>query len=499
MRGRYIVMGRSAIRIAIRLIIVLLMAGSFQPASAAPLPGPVSAASVPGPKNIIVMIGDGMGYNHSLAASYYRFGLPEKQVYYSFPVKYAMSTYPADGWGYDGSQAGNKFDYVKSKTTESSAAATAMATGVKTNDGMVGVDPTGKALVNWFQAAETADKATGVVTTVELSDATPAGFVAHNISRDDIESIAQEMILQSGTDVIMGAGNPDYDDNAEQLDVKSNTHHWVGGAATWTMLQTGMVQYDVDGDGVAETTKLIQSRPEFQALMTDPNPPERLVGVIHAYSASQQNRCRDLKGNPISITPTTPCPSQYLLAAPSAVPLNTGVPTLTEEALGAINVLQKDPDGFALMIEGGAIDHAAVANQPGRLIEEQIDFDQAVEAVVNWVDTHSNWNETLLIVTADHEAGYLWGPNSDGSNGNKWQPLINNGIGKVPGMQFYETGHTNSLVRLYAKGAYASYFDTMVADTDPMRGPYIDNTGIAEVMFQILPHWNYIPQVFMRP
>jgi alkaline phosphatase len=63
-------------------------------------------------------------------------------------------------------------------------------------------------------------------------------------------------------------------------------------------------------------------------------------------------------------------------------------------SLGALNVLDDDPDGFFLMIEGGAIDRAAHAYQDGRLIEEQVDFDQTVQAVVDWVQANSNWGET---------------------------------------------------------------------------------------------------------
>ncbi len=487
-------MGRNFFRIAISWMIVLLLAGSMQPAAAAPLPGPVPAAALLGPKNIIIMIGDGMGYNHSLAASYYRFGEKGKQVYASFPIQYAMTTYPADGWGYNPLLAWTDFTYVMSHATDSAAGATAMATGVKTNEGLIGVDPSGKALVNWFQSAEKAGKATGVVTTVEISDATPAGVVAHTTDRNASEAIAQEMILQSKTDVIMGAGSPDYNDNGLPVGAKPNTHNWVGGEALWSALQAGAVVSDTDGDGLDETATLIQDRSAFQALMNDPNPPERVVGVMHAYSASQQNRCRDLSGNPITTTPTSPCPAQYLQAAAYAVPRNSEVPSLSEEALGAINVLARDRQGFALVVEGGAIDHAAVASQAGRMIEEQIDFDEAVEGVVNWVETRSSWEETLLIVAADHESGYLWGPGS--GQPRTWAELVNNGKGKMPGMQFYEPAHSNSLVRLYAKGAAASNFSRLVAGTDPRRGAYIDNTSIAKVIFELISYSQntiYIP------
>ena len=94
------------------------------------------------------------------------------------------------------------------------------------------------------------------------------------------------------------------------------------------------------------------------------------------------------------------------------MPLNTTVPGLATMTEGALNVLDNDEQGFFLMVEGGAIDWAAHANQTGRTIEEEIDFNKAVDAVIYWVQRNSNWSETVLIVTGDHETGTLYGPGS---------------------------------------------------------------------------------------
>ena len=66
--------------------------------------------------------------------------------------------------------------------------------------------------------------------------------------------------------------------------------------------------------------------------------------------------------------------------------LNSTVPSLATMTKGALNVLDNDKDGFVLMIEGGAIDWAAHANQTGRTIEEEMDFNASVEAVIAWVE-----------------------------------------------------------------------------------------------------------------
>jgi alkaline phosphatase len=169
-------------------------------------------------------------------------------------------------------------------------------------------------------------------------------------------------------------------------------------------------------------------------------------------------------------------------AAPFAVPRDENMPTLAEMTWGALNVLDEDPDGFVLMIEGGAVDWASHANQTGRMLEEMADFNRAVEAVIEWVERESSWDETLVIVTGDHECGYLTGPGSDPD----WKLPVNNGAGNVPALEWHSGGHTNSLIPLFAKGAGAKTLRTFADETDPTRGPYIHNTEIAKALFALM-------------
>jgi alkaline phosphatase len=117
-----------------------------------------------------------------------------------------------------------------------------------------------------------------------------------------------------------------------------------------------------------------------------------------------------------------------------------------------------------------------------------IEFNKAVEGVVEWVETNSNWGETLVIVTADHETGYLTGPGSgrqdstDAQTTKLWRPLINNGKGNLPGLEWHTDDHTNSLVAFYAKGAGSDKFQIYADEKDPVRGQYIDNVEIGKVM-----------------
>ena len=170
------------------------------------------------PKNVIIMIGDGCGFNHLAAASMYLTGKPGSLPFEQFPVRLAASTF-SNGGSYDPARAWVDMEYVKQKPTDSAAAATALSTGVKTNNGMLGVDPDQAPVKHTLEYAEALGKATGVVTSVPLSHATPAGFSAHQAARSEYAGIAREMIERSGLDVLMGCGHPTYDEGGRALTV----------------------------------------------------------------------------------------------------------------------------------------------------------------------------------------------------------------------------------------------------------------------------------------
>jgi alkaline phosphatase len=466
-------------------LVLLLAAGDLSPAGAVPQRLPV--------RNVIVMIADGSGYNHGETASDYLYGAPGGQVYAGFPVQYAMSTF-LHGGSYDPALAWASFDYVASGATDSAASATAMSTGTKTNAGFLGLDPGYAPLTHLVEQAEAWGKATGVVTSVELSAATPAGFVAHNSDRTAFEEIANEMIYSSTVDVIMGAGHPCYDDDGVYNGC-SNSHQYVGGAETWADLTDagGALGADADGDGVPDAWTLVETRAAFQALAEGPAP-ARVIGIPQVYATLQYDRSYTRLDRGVA----------WPESDPYSTPLLTTVPTLAEMTLAALNVLDEDPDGFFVMIEGGAIDWASHGNSTGRLIEEQIDFDNAVEAVVDWVTANSNWSQTLLIVTADHETGYLWGPGSGQMpEGPVWNPIVNNGAGSLPGMEWHSGDHTNSLVPLFARGGTASLFAAEVVAHDGVRGDYVDNTAIARVVAAAMTppdtYYVYLPLVCCAP
>ncbi len=423
------------------------------------------------PQNVILFIADGSGFNHVAAASLFMHGREGAQVYTRFPMRCAVSTYPAGGPVYDPHSAWQAFSYVEDGTTDSAAAATAMSTGVKTCNGAINVDPDKNRLTSAFEIAEQRGKSTGIVSSVFFSHATPACFAAHNPSRDNYLAIAREMLLESPVDVIMGCGHPLFNQQGKPALVPC--YAYIGGKETWEALRLGRAGGDADLDGEADAWTLVETKAAFQALMSGPTP-RRVLGIPQVFQTLQQERMGDGQ------------------AAPFTVSLIEGIPTLREMTLAALNVLDEDRDGFFLMVEGGAVDWAAHDNQDGRMIEEQIDFDRAVEAVVDWVEAHSSWKETLIIVTSDHETGYLTGPGSgdmaSGDDGMSavWFPLQNRGRGEMPELQWNIGEHTNSLVPFYAKGAGSLRFEEYAVGSDPVRGAYLDNTDIGRVLIAFL-------------
>jgi alkaline phosphatase len=437
-------------------------------------------------KNVIILISDGWGVNQIDAASMYQYGKTGGQVYEKFPCKTSMSTY-MDGGSYDPIARWSDFDYIKSGATDSAAAATTMSTGEKTYKGAIGVDVDKNDIKHALEYAEELGKATGVVSSVEFSHATPAAFVAHNESRNNYADIANEMIYKSAADVIMGAGNPcvghdgvynggfDGDGNPTFEDCGSS-YKYIGGEETWAEVVSGTVLgADANGDGLPDEWTVARTLEDFQALMSGETP-ARVLGVPNAYQTLQYNRptdnCYDTEYGPV-------CEKDPV---PYFTPFNEGVPTLEEMTIAALNVLDNDPDGLFLMVEAGAVDWAGHGNYSARVIEEQIDFNKAVEAAIAWVKANSNWGETLVIVTGDHETGYLTGPGS----GPTWEPLVNNGAGNLPGMEWHSGGHTNQLIPFYAKGSAHRFFnDAAKEGDDPVHGSYMDNTDIGRIVIDL--------------
>ncbi|MBN2829946.1 MAG: alkaline phosphatase [Candidatus Cloacimonetes bacterium] len=411
------------------------------------------------PKNIIVCIGDGMGFNDVTISNFYEYGKEGMQVYEQFPVKLAMSTWSLNNGDYQQGKAWNDYKYIKSGFTDSAASATAMATGVKTKNGILGTSESGEKIENLTEKAIKLSKSAGIVTTVPYTHATPAGFTIHAESRNSYQEIAQEIVFNTCLSVAIGGGNPD--------SRKSNKYKYIGPEEFWKWLPKKETTFneqtvmDIDGDSVPDPWTFITVKDDFLKYAVG-DTPKRLLGVNESVKYGQQSRDGDTK------------------ALPFVVPLDENIPSLSEMTAVALNVLDNNPEGFFLLVEGGAIDPAAHENEPGRLIEEMLSFNETIRFISEWVEKNSNWKETLVIVTADHETGCIWG---EGTEDNKYfQPIVNKGKGVLPGFVFNSGDHTNSLVPFYAKGADAKLFKKEADEKDPVRGKYLDNAEMGKVL-----------------
>lgn len=439
------------------------------------------AESAPAPvKNVILMIADGAGYNTWDAASMYQgrwdAAAGKSTQVYDGPgwVKFGCTTYPLNastkptGSGvqdknvvYDVAKAWDRekpYAWLSSNYTDSAAAATALSTGTKTYNNAINWSDRKQPLQpTMSELAKAAGKSVGVVTTVEWSHATPAGLSnAHNVDRDNYAEIANAMLSGEVMDVIMGCGNPDFDNNGVALK-KAKEFKYVGGPETWKAIEAARAT----ADGTYLGFRPVSTKAEFEALTSGPTP-RRVLGTAQVATTLQQARRATKTEDPAVDTP-----------------LNANVPSLVTMVSGALNVMDDNPQGLFLVVEGGAVDWANHNINARRMIQEQTAFVAAIETVVAWVEAHSNWDETLLILTADHDTGQIWGPQSDTV---PFQPLVDQGPNRIPKMRYNCKNHSNSLVPVYAKGARSQLLARLVIGVDPVRGPYVDNTGIGQLL-----------------
>jgi alkaline phosphatase len=442
-------------------------------------------------KYVILLIADGTGNNHYKAANLYTGLTPAYQSWRN----YWMATYPY-GSSYNPSLAWSDHNYINSGYTDSAAAATALYTGVKTANGHISVSYDGsQRLSTLAEEAQGSGMGAGAVTSVLVSDATPGAWLSHNDSRTNGYAIADEALW--GDPNTTGTAPPD--------------NHYDGGRGITTPPLDVLI-----GSGVYLNDYYVNTSIRNKLIIESGDPGaftyvERQTGVnggislLNAAGDPQVTRLAGLFGDSTGNL-------DYRLADGSGY--NSENPTLAQIAEAAIEVLGRNPNGFVLMIEGGAIDHAAHANNMDEMVGEVIDFNNAVQVVIDWVEDTSNdssWDNTLVIITADHETGYLAAsptafPNQplgeitpytlsleksqqDTLRRASWEDdnddnLIDNG--ETVYWAWNSGGHTNSLVNLFTKGLGETEFFKYTQGWDPIRGSYLNNTDVYQVMHSVI-------------
>jgi alkaline phosphatase len=280
------------------------------------------------PKNIILLIGDGMG-SGAMTLGRLATQAEGKQLNMdTMKVGAQVQTRSAD-----------------SVVTDSAAAGTALATGWKTNVGMVSVLPDGTPVTTILEVAQQLRKSTGLVTTTVVTDATPAVFASHMSARALQGEIATQM-MEHKPNVLLGGGR----------------------AFFLPKSQSGSRRQD-------ESDLIAQAKSNGYA-------------VVGTRDELMQVRSGNVLGLFEMADLTTEAPE----------------PTLAELADKAIQVLSANKRGFFLMVEGGEIDHGAHSNDALRVIKQFRDFDAAVGVALVFARRDKN---TLVIVAADHETGGL--------------------------------------------------------------------------------------------
>jgi len=492
-----------------------------------------------GGKKVILMVADGAGYNTWKATAMYEGTASDDILDGPEWVKVAASVHalrddsevpvgpehaktqsphlvydPARAWdtkpapgekgGYPFYFAG--YQWLRDTYTDSANTISTLVTGEKTYIGAINVDGDGKPIretIAWL--AKERGMKVGVVSSVPWSHATPAGAAgAHAASRGAYCEIAFEMLTSPVLDFIAGCGHPDFDNNGEPLeDSGRKVYKYVGGKEIWDQLtgaaplaEGDVVCADAAPEGVTLTGeqvealrgwKLEQTTRGIETLRKGRTPPRLLivprvgqVGFFAGRTSDPARSYRAVRGGTLQQERGSRADPRY--TEPGYDPPIEEVPTLETLTRVALNALDDHPDGFLLHVEGGAVDWAMHSNQMGRMIEEMIDFKRSVVAVIEWVDSRAAWDETLLIVTSDHDH-LLWGPKSDTI---PFDPIRDNGAGKMPSYRWLFDTHTNQLVPVYARGTGAERLMDLADLEDPFRGRYLDQADIFAVMKEVV-------------
>ena len=399
-------------------------------------------------RNVILLIGDGLGDSEITAARNYAYGAAGRMALDSLPMTGAMTTYSVL------ETDPTAPDY----TPESASTATGWSTGAKTADGRISTSPgTDTDLATVLDDAEEAGLRTGIVTTSEVTDATPAAPMSHVAARacqgpanmatcpQDAKpagpgSIAEQSIDHQ-VDVILGGGRSRYAQIA------------TGGPyAGQTVLQQATAEgYMVVGDraGLAAATP----GTPLLGLFNNGNLATRWIGQAAANPPSGPQRCNE--ANPAAATEPT-----------LAEMTNRAVELLDAPAARGRGGARVGP-GFFLQVESASIDKRNHASQPSEQIGETVNFDEAVAAALDFARRDGN---TLVIVTGDHaHTSQIVEPDATPAGfssilvTDEGQPMmLTYGTGNTPSGQ----QHTGSQIRIAAVGPQAANVVGVIDQTD---------------------------------
>ncbi len=297
----------------------------------------------------------------------------------------------------------------KSKTsqhafTDSASSATSLTCGIKTYNGAVNVDPTGREVLPIARTLQDKGFAIGVVTSVPISHATPACAYANNVNRSDYQDLTRDLVgLPSsfhpgglvGVDVLIGAGwGEDKANDGGQGD------NFVPGNRYITDADLAAINVENGGEYVvAVRTPDTEGADVLNAAVEQAQSDhKRMFGFFGVSLGHLPFATADGNYDPVRSVgnPEVSQAEQY-----SEDDLRENV-TLSSMALAAVNVLQAKSDRWWLMVEAGDVDWACHSNNIDNAIGAILSGDEAFSKIVQWIEQNGGWNDTAVIVTADH-------------------------------------------------------------------------------------------------
>lgn len=287
--------------------------------------------------------------------------------------------------------------------TDSAASAASMTCGIKTYNDAINVDFQGKPVEPIARRLQQQGRAIGVVTSVPISHATPACAYANNVHRDDYQDLTRDLVGRPsvahrgeplpGVDVLLGAG---WGVSAPMDDAQGSNFEMGNRYIT----ATDLAAIDVANGGRYRVVQRTAGVPGASALACAARQAadggQRLFGFFGTLNGGGHLPFRTADG---AFDPTVGVngkAEQY-----TAADLDEN-PQLSDLTAAALTVLEKDPDGFWLMIEAGDVDWANHDDNIDNSIGAVVSGDEAFRTLVQWVERHQAWDQTAIVLTADH-------------------------------------------------------------------------------------------------
>ncbi len=318
------------------------------------------------PKNVIMIVGDGMG--------------PEQVGLLLTYARQAPNSVIIEGkTGFDkimqnGGSLGLSLTNAKNVlVTDSAASGSQLATGQYSGSEMIGLDANGDPVETVLEKAIKAGKSTGLISDTRITHATPAAFAAHQAHRKMENAIAVEM-LNAGPTVMMGGG----------------LRYWIPKEAN---TKESAVRKELE-KMTQGSVRIKSKRKDNRNLVKE----AQKKGYSLAFNKKQMEAA---SGKLLGLFSYSAMPDALRVSNSLNSP-DRNIPTLKEMSAKAIDVLSKNDKGFFLMIEAGLIDWAAHYNDAGLMLHELFRLDETLNHVLDWAKDR---DDTLIIVTADHTTG----------------------------------------------------------------------------------------------